>query len=94
MNWQIGDLAIAQNCLKAVELNGQECEILGYLTDHSEGAKYVVVVDGFPSKHPDGAWAFKEKHLKPFPDDNETTSWEAVEKITGWQPKIPETVHG
>lgn len=27
-----------------------------------------------------------EKVLRPIPDDNETTTWEAVEDICGWNP--------
>ncbi len=86
MKWRVGDVAIAQNCLRQTHLNGQECTITG-TTNRKDKYIWLVDVNGCPSKHETRLWSFSNNHLKPLPDDNQASTWEAVDKCCGWQPK-------
>lgn len=90
MNWNPGDRAefyAPHSTTQHAYLHGTRCTIVS-LTSQIAG-RYTVQADEcpYPGSAEWGGWACDPKYLKPIDDGFEAGSMDAIEKLTGWQPK-------
>jgi hypothetical protein len=93
MNWKVGDKAIID--YPATSVHGERVTIVsvGEVGRDHEGGDFVGAGVDIPLvTWSSGHCVFRYSQLVPIPDDDNEASWDRIEKLTGWTPKVLERI--
>jgi len=90
MDWKPGDRAIIVGATCQPKFIGMTCEILS-LSDSVFPDSFQVNVNGVRPLN-GRYFLIYPKHLRRIDDDDDEVSWENIEKLTGWKPKVLERI--
>ena len=91
MNWKPGDAAIIDlNCPGSVQpgcpdMHGKTCMLMEWLGDFICGSWYLTR-NAWRVRCDGTTWIVAEAALRKLPGEDDQPSWDAIEKLTGWNP--------
>lgn len=94
--FRVGEIAIFQNAKWDSSYNGLEVVVRGSLQDRvtacGRNGQNIRVLYSYAVESETEIFHAEPHQLRKKRPPEETTSWDSVEKITGWKPREPETI--
>lgn len=87
--FEIGEVAVLKCLTKSAHYNGRECEIVSAEYEYCGEIGYDAIIPDDPCHKKDsikGEWFVQTEFLRKKQPPQELSTWEAVQKETGWNP--------